>query len=440
MAALFPTGRDAVTACAPPAVPHLIACAHCDLIHREVALPHHGQAVCTRCGAELYESGVHTVDHALALALSAAVLWLFANVFPLLRFNLQGSDAYTTIAGAAWVMARQDMGLLAILIAWAALLAPAMLIAAMLWVLVPLWLGRVPTAYGLAMRTVRAMQPWAMVEVLMLGVLVSMVKLDKTGVVEASPGAWMCVGLMLVLAALGLAFDARMIWRRIDALLEREHASPSSLTPGKQSAAASDLAVCDVCGLICHAHGDGVVCPRCAAPLHLRRPQSISRCLALLTTSLILYLPANLWVIMETASPFSLRRDTIVSGVVYLWQEGSQDLAVIVFIASVVVPLLKILALGLLLGCVRWGWAVPKQQQARLYRVVEIVGKWSMLDLFVIALLTSVVDFGSMAAVRPGPAAVAFGAVVVLTMLAASAFDPRLIWDEEHKRMKNRHG
>lgn len=420
---------------------HLIACAHCDLIHRETVLPAHGQALCTRCGAELYESGTHTVDQALALALAALVLCLFANVFPLIRFNLQGSDAYTTISGAVWVMYEQGMVVLALLIAWAALLAPILMISGMLYVLLPLRLARIPPFFARAMRLVRAMQPWAMIEVLMLGVLVSLVKLDKTGVVEATAGTWMCLALMLVLAGLGLAFDHRMIWRRYDELLG-EDANHVGLhgKPGAPSAVASELAVCEVCGLICRGHGEGASCPRCGKALHLRRPGSLNRCLALLLTSLMLYLPANLWTIMETVSPFSLRRDTIVSGVVFLWQEGSQDLAVIVFIASVVVPLLKILAMASLLGCVRWGWRVPRIQQARLYRLVEIVGKWSMLDLFVIALLTSVVDFGSMASVRPGPAAVAFGAVVVLTMLAASAFDPRLIWDEENRKVKGKHG
>lgn len=418
-----------------------MACPHCDLIHRDVRLPAHGEALCTRCGAALHGAGGHSVDHALALALAAAVLCGLANAFPLIRFTLQGAEAVTTIAGAAWGMAERGMWGLAGLVVWGAVLAPAMMLTAMLYVLLPLRLGWRAPGFARAMRLLRAVQPWVMVEVLMLGVLVSFVKLDKTGIVVASEGAWLGVVLMLVLAGLGVAFEPRMIWRQYEALRPAEGGGPvRAVQPVAASAAASDLAVCAVCRLISTAHGAGHRCRRCGAAVHLRQPQSLSRCLALLVTSLMLYFPANLWTIMETESAFSVREDTIMSGVIFLWHEGSQDLAVIVFIASVVVPLLKILALGALLGCVHWRWPVPRTQQARLYRLVEFVGKWSMLDLFVIALLTAVVDFGSFAAVRPGPAAVAFGAVVVLTMLAALAFDPRFIWDAQDSALKDPHG
>lgn len=425
----------------PTEFPPLLACPHCDLVHRDAGLPAHAEALCTRCGAALHGAGEHSVDHALALALAAAVLCVFVNVFPLIRFNLQGAEAATTIAGAAWGMAERGMWGLAGLVAWGAMLAPALMLAAMLYVLLPLRLGSCAPGFAWAMRVLRAVQPWVMVEVLMLGVLVSFVKLDKTGVVVASEGAWLGVMLMLVLAGLGVAFEPRVIWRHYEALRPAARGGPArAVRPVTASAAASDLAVCEVCGLISAAHGAGHRCLRCGAAVHLRQPQSLSRCLALLLTSLMLYFPANLWTIMETESAFSVREDTIMSGVIFLWHEGSQDLAVIVFVASVVVPLLKILALGALLGCVYWKWPVPRVQQARLYRLVEFVGKWSMLDLFVIALLTAVVDFGSFAAVRPGPAAVAFGAVVVLTMLAASAFDPRFIWDAQDSALKDPHG
>jgi len=418
----------------------LIACEHCDLIHREALLPRWGKALCRRCGAALYEADVHSVDHALALALAGALLCVFANVFPVIRFNLQGFDTYTTIAGSALALINHDMLVLAAIVSWAALFAPALMLCGMLYVLLPLRLRRIPPGFSSAMRLIQALQPWVMIEVLMLGVLVSIVKLAKSGIVEATTGTWLCVGLMLVLAGLGVAFDVRMIWRAHDSLRQdaASRRQPDKMG-GYATAADQCLAVCELCGLICKVGEQASCCPRCGTVTHLRRPKSFSRCLALLVASLILYLPANLLTIMETASPFDVRRDTIISGVVYLWKEGSPDLAVIVFVASVMVPLLKILALGVLLACVRWRLSIPKIQQAWLYRVIEMVGKWSMLDLFVIALLTSAVDFGNRAAVRPGPAALAFGAVVVLTMLAASAFDPRLIWDEAGREMKGKH-
>jgi len=165
----------------------------------------------------------------------------------------------------------------------------------------------------------------------------------------------------------------------------------------------------------------------------MRKTGSIERCWALLLASAILYVPANTLIMMETGTLISYRKDTILSGVVHLWVSGSWFVAAIVFVASIVVPLFKIIALALLLISVqrrstRW---IP--QRARLYRLVEAVGRWSMLDIFVVTLLAALVQIRSLAIVKAGPAAIAFGAVVVLTMLAAMAFDPRLIWDPIRK-------
>lgn len=159
----------------------------------------------------------------------------------------------------------------------------------------------------------------------------------------------------------------------------------------------------------------------------------MQRCWALVIASYILYIPANALVMMETGSLITYRRDTIVSGVVHLWRTGSWMIAVIVFIASVVIPLLKLFSLTLLLISVQRRSTWNPRQRTRLYRLVEAVGRWSMLDIYVVTLLAALVQLGSMATVKAGPAAIAFGAVVVLTMFATMEFDPRLIWDPLQK-------
>ncbi|WP_018605265.1 paraquat-inducible protein A [Uliginosibacterium gangwonense] len=418
----------------------LVACDHCNLIHRPVAALPHGQfARCTRCGSRLHGAHVHSLDRALALALAAAILFLCVCTFPLMHLDLQGMQARTALPGAMMALYRQNMSALALLTGWAALVAPAAVIASMLYILLPMRMGRVPPGFARVMRGMQFLQSWAMVEVFMLGVVVSLVKLGKVGEVHADVGTGLCAALMLLLTGLSVEFEHRRIWQMHDILRfgrMRDQLSSS------QSAAQPDqpLLVCSTCGLICTAHGEHCACPRCNTMLHAGRPQSLSRCLALLLASLLLYFPANLLTMMETTSAFDVQEDTIISGVVYLWQNGSPDLAVIVFVASVVVPLLKILCLGLLLACVKWRWQIPRIQQSRLFALVEFVGKWSMLDLFVIALLSALVDFGPLASVRAGPAAIAFGAVVVLTMLAASAFDPHLIWREPIKKTEGSNG
>lgn len=192
------------------------------------------------------------------------------------------------------------------------------------------------------------------------------------------------------------------------------------------------LASCHTCGLLQqlppsgHAH-----CPRCHSPVHLRTPNSIQLTWALVITAIIAYLPANLYPVMTVTSLGRSQSDTILSGVIYLLLHGDWPLALIVFVASVLVPLLKIVALLYLLLSVQRRSPLRKAQRTRLYRVIELVGRWSMVDIFVVALLAALVQAGALATIEPGVGAIAFTSVVILTMFAALSFDPRLIWDNE---------
>ena len=194
------------------------------------------------------------------------------------------------------------------------------------------------------------------------------------------------------------------------------------------SAARYGYVRCAVCGRLEKSAADAR-CPRCGALLHQRKPDSLQRSLALLIAAAVLYVPANLLPIMETGSLFGVQRDTILSGVVYFWTSGSWELAFIIFFASVAVPMLKLVSLLALIVTVwrrRQGAAV---QRTRLYRLLEIIGRWSMLDVYVVAILVALVQAQSLASISAGSGILAFGAVVILSMLATMAFDPRLIWD-----------
>jgi paraquat-inducible protein A len=195
------------------------------------------------------------------------------------------------------------------------------------------------------------------------------------------------------------------------------------------------LIPCHACGMVSRpAPSAGVAhCLRCNARLHLRIPNSASRCWAFLIAGYILYLPANLLPIMYTGTLSGIRRDTILSGILYLWESGSWGIAVIVFIASIMVPILKLGALTFLLISVRGRSPWPQRERTMLYRLLKLVGRWSMLDIFVAAILTRLVQFRFLATVEVGPAALPFGAVVVITMIAVMQFDPRLIWDSKQQ-------
>lgn len=195
------------------------------------------------------------------------------------------------------------------------------------------------------------------------------------------------------------------------------------------NAAAHGLLACHACGQLSQGVPGDAACPRCGARLHARKPDSVARTWALLIAAYLLYLPANLLPILHTRSPFGSSDDTILSGVAYLWTSGSWPLAAVVFIASVMVPLLKLMALTYLNASVQLRSRRKPLERARLYRLVEFVGRWSMLDVFVVAMLVALVRLDPLALMQAGPAAGYFSAVVVLTMFAAMSFEPRLIWD-----------
>ncbi len=195
------------------------------------------------------------------------------------------------------------------------------------------------------------------------------------------------------------------------------------------------LAACHTCGLVVKLPAAGHVhCPRCASPVHSRKVNSLSTSWALLLAAIIAYLPANLYPVMSVVSFGKRQSDTIMSGVIYLFVHGDWPLALIVFVASVLVPLLKMIALTYLLVTVQRKSHLRHQQRTRLYRIVELVGRWSMVDIFVVALLAALVNIGNLATIEPGAGAIAFTAVVVLTMFAAASFDPRLIWDHQGEK------
>jgi len=199
--------------------------------------------------------------------------------------------------------------------------------------------------------------------------------------------------------------------------------------------AGASLMSCHSCHLLCrlpvHTEGGGLECPRCGAMLHRRKPGSVGRTWALVLAACILYVPANLLPITRTASLGHVQEDTIMSGVIYFIQTGSWPIALVIFVASVFVPLMKLLLLCFLLLSVQLGWSHRRVDRTRLYRFTELVGRWSMVDVYVVTILVALVKLGAVASMEAMPGGVYFAAVVIVTMFAAQSFDPRLIWDAE---------
>jgi len=225
---------------------------------------------------------------------------------------------------------------------------------------------------------------------------------------------------------------------RVDALVHLVSPLPGRrcMSESAPTGVQAGLVSCLTCGLLARperADQPGH-CPRCGARLDWRRPHAVQRTWALIIAAAICYVPANVLPVLTTRTLVSSQSDTIMSGVIYLYTSGSWPLALIVLVASVMIPLGKLLALGYLLVTVQRGSITNNRDRSRLYRLVELIGRWSMLDVFVDTFVVALVQLQPLMSVDPGPGVPFFMAVVVLTMLAAQSFDPRLIWDSAGRR------
>jgi len=193
------------------------------------------------------------------------------------------------------------------------------------------------------------------------------------------------------------------------------------------------LISCHSCHLLCRGAGPDAImtCPRCGTRLHRRKPNSIKRTWALVVAAFIFYIPANLMPITIVVSLGHAQSDTIMSGVIYFIKSGMWPIALVIFVASVFVPLLKLIILTFLLISVQRKSSWRRKDRTRLYRITEVVGRWSMVDIFVVTILVALVKLGGLASIQAQSGAVYFCAVVVITLFAAMSFDPRLIWDTE---------
>ncbi|MEE2977563.1 MAG: paraquat-inducible protein A [Pseudomonadota bacterium] len=425
---------------------HLIACHECDRVFRRPP-PLEGLNVrCSRCASDL--SSAHlarpTLDNAAAMAVAALITLVIAQCFPIIALKAQGMTSQATLLDAVSSLWAGHMGVVAAVVFFTTTLFPSMELLALLYVLLPLRAGSVPPGYRLVIRFLQWLRPWGMIEVFMLGVLVTTVKMISLA--RVIPGAGLfAFGALTVLLALVSRFDPHRLWHACDEIKGGDGAAPSGeLRTGASlkepfvadslkavSAKQAGLVVCHTCGSVQQRDGVGSHprCRRCHTALHERRPASVSRTAALLLAAALLYIPANLLPVMHSTSLGRSEDDTILSGVAYFWTSGDWGLAAVVFIASVVVPMLKLAILAVLVFAARRRSTWRPHERTRLYRLVERIGRWSMLDVFVVALTVALVHFGSFAVITAGPVALAFGAVVILTMIASMQFDPRLIWD-----------
>jgi paraquat-inducible protein A len=350
----------------------------------------------------------------LALGLAGLFCGLMANAFPIIQVSLAGRERHNLLISGPRALISDRMPVLALVVAFFSIVFPLLWLGAVSYVLFHVRSGRRSRELGPLFRFAERLRPWAMTEVYVIGGFVAYTRLEELGRVSIGIGGWAVAATALLTFLVDQVLDRRHVWNVIR--------PPTPLRgPGP-------MLGCPQCDLVTN-FPEGSRCPRCRCPLWRRKRESINRTVALVIAGAALYFPANVLPIMAVGRLGHPNPDTIISGIGELARRGYWPLALIVLFASVLVPVLKLLSLTWFVVSVRKRWAWALHFRTRLYRWVDAIGRWSNIDVFMISLLVALVQFGVLASVQVKTGAVAFAAVVVITMFAAQAFDPRLMWD-----------
>jgi paraquat-inducible protein A len=405
----------------------LCECASCGRFQVLPSLLPGQSAVCLRCGARLRRAVRDPLGRALALNIAALSIFAIACLMSLMTVSTAGMTRHASLFTGPLDMGRDGLWELTVIVLFTTVVAPVLKLAAMVYVLAGLRLQRPPRHIRRVFVLVEHLRPWSMIEVFLLGVAVAYTKLVDLVHIELGVALYALFILMLTMIAAEAVLDRQAVWEE----MERrgvphghiDHAASVLLRPERGAVS------CHTCGLVGLPHEHDAHCPRCGSALHARKPNAVARGWALLIAAAVLYIPANYFPVLAFIQLGAGQPSTILGGVVELLEAGLLPLAALVFFASVAVPMMKIVGLGVLLGTTQAGWGGRLRDRTRLYGAVNAIGRWSMIDIFMETILVALVRFGAIVSIQPGYGAVAFCAVVILTMIAAESFDPRLMWD-----------
>jgi paraquat-inducible protein A len=400
-----------------------IACHECDLLVQLTHLAEGCKAICPRCGYTLTANHRNARDRVIAFSLTALVFLGLSFVFPFLTFSAQGQDRTTTLMQSISVMITEDFTSLAAIIFITIIVIPALYLFSAIYVYVSLKSARLLPGTHATMKLIGYLKNWSMADIFLIGILISFIKIMSLADVSLGLSFWSYVFFIISMTAAVLHIDRHQVWQWI----KQKEKLP--VTPVPKSGIHQG---CHVCTELADASKE--ICSTCGAHLHLRIKNSVQKTWALLITAVFLYLPANMLPIMRTNFFGEETTNTILGGVLVLWEHGSYPIALIIFIASVMVPVGKIIALGWLCYSVQTQSQKSYQQKTQLFRVTELVGRWSMVDVFVVAILVALIKLGNIMSIYPGWGALAFAGMVIVTVMAALSFDPRLIWDSINKK------
>ncbi len=406
----------------------LYACPDCDLLLSGASLKAGHSLCCPRCGRRLARRVRGSEAKAFATSLSGLLLFFPALLLPLLRLDAFGFKDSANLLESILHLFEVKYYFVALAVSFSAAILPLLTLLFSFAVSFNLFFHRRSRWTGKLFRAWQQLTDWAMLDVYLLGILVSIIKMLPIARIEYLSGFFCFIALVLLVLATSAVIDKDMFWLKIDALSPGPPVPLTFKESEGETAAEHDIVLCHTCHKLLARSWSGKACPRCGSTVHRRKPQSNSRTTVLVISAVLLLFPANLLPIMKVDFLGTAQNSTILDGIIYFFHSGSYFVGAVILCASVLVPVFKVIGLTILL----LNRSLPEaslRRKTKMYRFITFIGRWSMLDIFVISLLAAMVNFGFISTTGAAPACTWFCVVVALTMTAAETFDPRTMWD-----------
>ncbi len=394
----------------------VIACPDCGTIQRLPVLGRHGRTLCCRCGKVLERAAGRSLNAALALSFTTFLLWFPANLATLMTIRFAGIERSSRLGSGVVEMWHEGWPYLAIVVGLQGVVLPFLRFGLLAAALAAVRLERTGRWTGRVYRWAEHLDLWSMPDVFLFGAAIGYSRVAVHIPVTIGAGGWCLIGAAFFTMMTRASIDRVVVWRMIG------HQEPPASGP---------RLACTECDLVLPARLAGGRCPRCLARLSRRKPWAVSHAAALVIAGFPLFIVANWFPMSVQYGPGRAVEDqTIAWGVLQLVDANLWVLAAIIFIASILIPLVKLLSLSWLLWSIHHHSDRRLVLKTRVFRFVEEIGRWSNIDVFTITIFIPIFQIGGFLSVRAGIGAPAFLAVIVLTMFAAKLFDPRLLWDQ----------
>ena len=388
----------------------IVVCHECALSVDISQLTERHKALCPRCGLVLTAKHHNALDKIVAYSITAIFFLLLSLPFEFLAFQSNGIERKIDILASLTILNENNYHVLALLEVLTIFVIPVLILSSLIYLIMPLRKGIYPRGGQYLLTLTYKLLPWSMVEIFVVGVLVSLIKIISLADISLGPSFYAYILFSLTMTAAVFHMDKHQLQQLLNSSELKKSAQNKQIHTSIPTESSSPN----------------------HSSLAFKKKISVQKTWALLITSIVFYIPANLLPIMNTRFLGQDEPSTILGGVILLWKMGSYPIAAVIFIASVAVPLAKMLVLAWLNYSVHHQHSRFSKERIKLYRLAEFVGRWSMVDVYVVIILVTLIQLGNTMSIYPGGAALAFSGVVITTMLAAMSFEPQFIWQTEN--------